>query len=89
MQEADLQQQERGPELPHCSFENLGYCVTCSDEAIPAQVVSIEPASGMAVVQIGQETAEVDVTLVEQLAPEDWVLVHGGVAIATLEEGNR
>jgi hydrogenase maturation factor len=88
MQHAELKQEEPAQELPHCSFTELGYCATCSDEAILARVVNIDPASGLAVVEIGEKTEEVDITLVGHLAPDDWVFVHGGVAIALLEESN-
>lgn len=89
MQDTDQKRPEHEAELPHCGFGDLGYCVTCSDEAIPARVVSIVPETGMAVVLIGEETVEVDVMLVEHVSPDEWVFVHGGVAIAKLEEGHQ
>jgi hydrogenase maturation factor len=32
----------------------------------------------------GQE--EIDITLVDEVEPDGWLLVHGGVAIANLQE---
>jgi hypothetical protein len=59
-------------------------CITCSDQALEARVLRVDAAIGMALVAIGDATDEVDVTLVGQLAPDDLVLIHGGVAIAKL-----
>lgn len=62
-----------------------GHCVTCSDEALPATVVRVDQAEGLAVVAVDGGTAEVDVTLVDAVAPGHVLLIHGGVAIAHLE----
>jgi hydrogenase maturation factor len=70
------------------------------------RVVYIERSSGIAFVEVSNQTEEVgshsdeqrgisarfireevDITLVEDVAPGDLLLVHGGVAIARLEEG--
>ena len=59
-------------------------CVTCSDEALPATVLRVDQETGMALVTIDDTTIEVDITLVDTVAPDDLVLVHGGVAIAKL-----
>ena len=60
------------------------HCVTCSDEALEAAVVGVDHNLMLAIVQIGQATSEIDVSLVDALAPGDRVLIHGGVAIAKL-----
>jgi hydrogenase assembly chaperone HypC/HupF len=68
-----------------CVLDTEGHCITCSDEALPASVLRIEQETGVALVTIGIEQSEVDITLVEAVEPGDWLLVHGGVAIARLE----
>jgi len=64
-----------------------GHCITCSDEALSASVLRVDSENGLALVTIeGSETAEeIDITLVDDIAPGDVVLVHGGVAIAHIE----
>jgi hydrogenase assembly chaperone HypC/HupF len=59
-----------------------GHCITCSDEARPARVLHINQELGTALVEIKDQTEEVDINLVEEVMPGDWLLVHGGVAIA-------
>ena len=61
-------------------------CLTCSDEALPARVLSVGEEVGLALVEIGGTITEVDVTLVEAVAPGDWLLTHGGVALGRLDE---
>jgi len=70
-------------QLETCAAD--GHCVTCSDEALPATVVRVDQDAGLALVTINGSTAEVDVTLVDAVAPGHVLLVHGGVAIAHLE----
>jgi hydrogenase maturation factor len=70
-----------------CELDVEGHCITCSDEAIAVRVLQVEQESGMALVEVENQTEEVDITLVEHVAPGDTLLVHGGVAIALLEEG--
>jgi hydrogenase assembly chaperone HypC/HupF len=71
-----------------CLLDAEGHCVTCSDEAQPARVMHIDLELGTALVEIKNQTTEVDITLVEGVLPGDWLLVHGGVAIATIEESH-
>lgn len=71
--------------LPPDSSED-GHCITCSDEALPARVLRVEQDAGLAWVAIADATAEVDITLVDDVRPGQLLLVHGGVAIAHLEE---
>ena len=70
-----------------CELDAEGHCVTCSDEALTARVLRVDQETGLALVEIMAEkhtTEEVDITLVESVAPGDLLLVHGGVAIANL-----
>jgi hydrogenase assembly chaperone HypC/HupF len=69
-----------------CELDAEGHCITCSDEAIAVRVLQVEQESDMALVEVENQTEEVDITLVEHVAPGDTLLVHGGVAIALLEE---
>lgn len=67
-----------------CELDAEGHCITCSDEASEARVLRIDQETGMALVAVKDTTEEIDITLVESVAPGDLVLVHGGVAIAHL-----
>ena len=62
-----------------------GHCITCSDEAIPARVLCIDQDTGVAFVIIEDATEEIDISLINDVAPGDVILVHGGVAIAIAE----
>jgi hydrogenase assembly chaperone HypC/HupF len=68
----------------YCDGE--GVCLTCSDEALPARVLSVGEEAGLALVALGGTIMEVDVTLVEAVVPGDWLLVHGGVALGRVGE---
>lgn len=68
----------------NCERDAQGHCITCSDEALPALVLHIDQEAGLAQVMIKDMTEEIDVTLVEPVAPGDQLLVHGGVAIGRL-----
>ena len=69
-----------------CRFNEQGHCVTCSDEVVHARIVSVNAASCLAIAAVGDETGEIDVSLVGAVAPGEWVLAQGGVAIGRLEE---
>jgi hydrogenase maturation factor len=73
-----------------CELDAEGHCITCSDEALPARVLRVDCENGLALVTLeGSEAAEeIDITLVDDIAPGDVVLVHGGVAIAQIERAN-
>lgn len=58
------------------------HCLTCSDALLSVRVVSLCEASGLALVEVEGQQEEIDVSLVEQVAPGDLLLVHGGVALA-------
>lgn len=69
-----------------CSAKD-GHCITCSDEAVPVQIVRLDAASGLAMVIRVDEPEiqeEIDISLLERVAPGDMVLAHGGVAIGCL-----
>ncbi len=72
-----------------CQPDAEGHCITCSDEAVAVKVLQVEQESGLALVEVEDQTEEVDITLVEHVAPGAILLVHGGVAIALLEEANN
>lgn len=80
-------------EAPHlrgevfCESGPEGHCPTCSDDALPARVLRVGDETGLALVEVAGTTAEIDVTLVDAVAPGDWLLTHGGVAIGRLEAG--
>ena len=65
-----------------------GHCITCSDEAVQATVLRVDEEGGLALVSVQETTEEIDITLVDTVAPGDVVLVHGGVAIALLSEAS-
>ncbi len=71
------------------SYCENGHCLTCSDEVIPVKVLSVNQATGLALVEVSDQAEEVDISLVEDIAPGDTLLVHAGVAIARVEEVNR
>ena len=71
-----------------CRLDAEGHCATCSDEVLPARVLRVDAEAGLALVTIKDTTEEIDITLVDSVAPGDRLLVHGGVAIALLEEAS-
>ena len=72
-----------------CSLDSEGHCITCSDEAVTVRVRRVEQESGLALVEVEDTTEEVDITLVEHVRAGTLLLVHGGVAIAVLEEAGE
>jgi hydrogenase maturation factor len=48
-------------------------------------VLRVDLESGLALVEVKDTTEEIDVTLVDEVAPGDVLLVHGGVAIGHVE----
>lgn len=73
--------------MTHLSYgeaDEAFHCITCSDEVLPAHVLSIDEAANLAVVVVGSDataTTEADISLVDAVAPGDVLLVHGGVAL--------
>jgi hypothetical protein len=57
-------------------------CITCSDEAVECRIVHVDGATQMAVVAVQGAQEEIDISLVDDVAPGDVVLAHGGIAIA-------
>ncbi len=68
-----------------CDLDAEGHCITCSDEAMPARILRIDQDTGVAIVALEESTQEIDITLIDDVAPGDVILVHGGVAIAITE----
>ncbi|MBA3947281.1 MAG: HypC/HybG/HupF family hydrogenase formation chaperone [Herpetosiphonaceae bacterium] len=68
-----------------CTLDSDGHCITCSDEALPARVLQVDEATGLAIVAIDGATTEVDISLVDAVQVGQLLLVHGGVAISTPE----
>jgi hydrogenase maturation factor len=60
------------------------HCITCADEAVQVQVVKVNPAENLAVVELNGAYEEIDVTLIEVVQPGDILLAHGGVALAKI-----
>jgi hydrogenase maturation factor len=61
-------------------------CVTCSDEAVAARVVSVVGAE--ALVEVTGTVVTVAVDLVPDAAPGDLLLCHAGIALERLEEAS-
>ena len=74
--------------IMQCIPTTEGHCITCSDEAVQATILRVDEESGLALVSVQETTEEIDITLVDTVAPGDVVLVHGGVAIALLSEAS-
>ena len=68
-----------------CELDAEGHCITCSDEALPARVLRVDQQMGVAFVTIEDAMEEVDITLLDDVVPGDLLLVHGGVAIANVD----
>jgi len=81
-------------ELTHVVFEHPGLleddprssedvCVTCSDEGRVAEVSAVRADRRVEVITEGRHET-IDVSLVDPVVPGDLLLVHAGVAIASL-----
>lgn len=65
-----------------------GRCVTCSDEALPVRVLAVDDSGWTAAVEeIGGSQREIDISLLDDVAPGQTLLVHGGVALGVLDSG--
>jgi hydrogenase maturation factor len=84
-------------ELTHVVFEHPGLlepdpygadevCITCSDEGRVAEVRVVHDEASVVVVSDGRSET-IDASLIEPVGPGDLVLVHAGVALATLSSG--
>jgi hydrogenase maturation factor len=54
-------------------------CITCSDEAVEAVVVSVDGAEAVVQAEGGRERVALD--LVPEAAPGDVLLCHAGIAL--------
>ena len=54
--------------------------------ALPAQIIAIYTATGMATVSVDNVTVEVSLALVDDVKLGDYVLVHVGYALNKLDE---
>jgi hydrogenase expression/formation protein HypC len=57
-------------------------CVTCSDEAVEAEVLQLDGLT--AIVAVDGERESVGIDLVPTAAPGDVLLCHAGIALARL-----
>ncbi len=59
--------------------------------ALPAKVITIDGASDMAIVALGEVKKEISLALVENVEPGDYVLIHVGYALNRVspEEAER
>jgi hydrogenase expression/formation protein HypC len=54
--------------------------------ALPAQIVAIDPVTGMATASVDNVKVEVSLALVDDIAIGDYVLVHVGYALHKIDE---
>ncbi len=66
----------------HYVTDEVGHCITCSDEAVECMIVHVDTTTQMAVVAVQGVQEEIDLSLIDDVAPGDTVLVHAGIAIA-------
>ena len=74
------------PAAIFCRVDEHGHCSTCSDEALPAHVLRILEEDGIAFADMNGQETQVDISLVDDVHPGTWLLVHGGVALEQLTE---
>lgn len=74
------------PDATFCRVDEHGHCSTCSDEALPARVLRILDEDGIAFAEMNGQETQVDISLVDDVRPGTWLLVHGGVALEQLTE---
>jgi hydrogenase expression/formation protein HypC len=66
---------------PHC--DHTTGCITCGDEAVPMEVVSVDAERGLALCEDGAaKCSTVETALVDPVAAGERLLVHAGTAIA-------
>ena len=54
--------------------------------AVPAKVVAIDAATGMATAQLGEVRKDVSLALVDDVEVDDYVLIHVGFALNKISE---
>lgn len=69
-----------------CRVDEHGHCSTCSDEALPARVLRVSDDKGIAFAEMDGNETEIEISLVDDVQPGTWLLVHGGVALERLTE---
>jgi hydrogenase maturation factor len=69
-----------------CRVDEHGHCSTCSDEALAARVLNVSQEEGMALAEMDGGETEIEISLVDDVRPGTWLLVHGGVALERLTE---
>ena len=84
-----LRLESGGTEDISCALDAEGHCITCSDEALQVQVFDVDEENGLAQVTLDGMVEEIDISLIESIAPGDILLVHAGVAIARIGEANN
>ena len=62
------------------------HCITCGDMALVVRVLSVDRETGLGLIALEVGVEQVDLSLVDDIAPGDLILVHGGVALERLEE---
>ena len=78
-----MSQDKPGVDLVDTDWHDADFhCITCSDEAVAVRVISVDQATALAQVVVGDSTGEVDVSLIDSVNPGDILLAHGGVALA-------
>ena len=65
----------------NCSIDEVGTCTTCSDEAVPVEVINIIDAENVYAL-LNNVEVEVDTSLVGPVGVGDKLLVHAGVALS-------
>ena len=68
-----------------CARDESNHCLTCSDAVETVRVIRLDETTGLALVEWQQDIFEIDVSLLETVAPGDLLLVHGGVALSLAE----
>lgn len=63
------------------------HCITCSDEAVEAEVTAVDGRE--AIVRVADREERVAVDLVPDAAPGDLLLCHAGIALERLERAPR
>ncbi|HJZ48212.1 MAG TPA: HypC/HybG/HupF family hydrogenase formation chaperone [Roseiflexaceae bacterium] len=64
------------------------HCALCAEEARPATVLSVDQTAGLALVAMGGVTGEVDISLIDNVAPGVVLLIQGGVAVGHFGEAD-
>ena len=85
-----LLKHELGPiEDVSCALDAERHCITCSDESLQVRVLHVDEEIGLAQVTLNGMVEEIDISLVDSIAPGDILLVHGGVAIERVDEATN